>query len=154
MRLKRGYILSMTHFLSHYGYGALFSLSFLASTVVPIGSEWLLVAMVLKGFDPVLSVATATTGNTLGACTTYGIGVYGSKLVIHKLFRIDDISYRRAENFYAKYGRWSLLFSWLPLVGDPLCLAGGLLRIHFLVFLPLVFAGKLFRYGFLAVIVL
>jgi membrane protein YqaA with SNARE-associated domain len=144
----------MMAFLSHYGYGTLFLLSFLASTIVPIGSEWLLVAMVIKGFDPVLSVSIATAGNTLGACTTYGIGIYGSTWVIRRLFRLDESSRKRAELFYAKLGVWSLLFSWLPVVGDPLCLAGGLLRIHFGVFLLLVFIGKLFRYLLLAVLVM
>lgn len=144
----------MMAFLSHYGYVSLFLLSFLASTIVPIGSEWLLVTMVIKGFDPILSVASATTGNTLGACTTYGIGIYGSEWVNRKLLRFDDLSRKRAEMFYAKFGVWSLLFSWLPIVGDPLCLAGGLLRIHFGVFLLLVFVGKLIRYGLLAVLVM
>lgn len=143
----------MMALLSHYGYGALFLLSFLASTIVPIGSEWLLVAMVIKGFDPVLSVSTATAGNTLGAVTTYGIGIYGSTWVIHKLLRMDALSRKRAEKIYARFGVWSLLFSWLPVVGDPLCLAGGLLRIHFGVFLLLVFLGKLIRYGLLALLV-
>jgi membrane protein YqaA with SNARE-associated domain len=141
-------------FLSHYGYSFLFLLSFLASTVIPVGSEWLLIAMVLKGFDPVLTVSTATAGNTLGACTTYGIGIYGSTWVIQKLFRMDGKSQKRAEKFYAKYGVWSLLLSWLPLVGDPICFAGGLLRIHFGLFVLLVLVGKLFRYGLLAIMVL
>ena len=144
----------MMMFFSHYAYGSLFLLSFLASTVVPIGSEWLLVSMILKGFDPVLTVSTATAGNTLGACTTYGIGVYGSTWVIGKLFRMDEKSRKRAEKFYARYGVWSLLFSWLPLVGDPICFAGGLLRIHFGLFVVLVLAGKLIRYGLLAMLVL
>jgi membrane protein YqaA with SNARE-associated domain len=144
----------MMAFLSHYGYGALFLLSFLASTIIPIGSEWLLVAMVIKGFDPVLSVSTATAGNTLGACTTYGIGIYGSTWVIRKLLRMDESSRKRAELLYAKLGVWSLLFSWLPVVGDPLCLAGGLLRIHFGAFLMLVFIGKLIRYALLTVLVM
>ncbi len=144
----------MMAFLSHYGYSALFLLSFLASTLIPLGSEWLLVAMVIKGFDPVLSVSTATAGNTLGACTTYGIGFYGSTWAIQKLLRFDALSRKRAEMFYAKFGVWSLLFSWLPIVGDPLCLAGGLLRIHFAVFLLLVFIGKLIRYALLAVLVM
>jgi len=146
--------LLMMAFLSHYGYGTLFLLSFLASTLIPIGSEWLLVAMLLKGFDPVLTVSTATAGNTLGACTTYGIGIYGSAWVIRRLLRFDEFSRMRAERFYAKFGVWSLLFSWLPIVGDPLCLAGGLLRIHFGVFFMLVCTGKLMRYGLLAVLVM
>ncbi len=144
----------MMAFLSHYGYVSLFLLSFLASTIIPIGSEWLLVTMVIKGQNPILSVASATTGNTLGACTTYAIGIYGSEWVSRKLLRFDELSRKRAEMFYAKFGVWSLLFSWLPIVGDPLCLAGGLLRIHFGVFLLLVFVGKLLRYGLLAVLVM
>jgi membrane protein YqaA with SNARE-associated domain len=144
----------MMTFLSHYGYISLFLLSFLASTIIPIGSEWLLVTMVIKGMNPILSVASATTGNTLGACTTYAIGIYGSEWVSRKLLRFDELSRKRAEMFYAKFGVWSLLFSWLPIVGDPLCLAGGLLRIHFGVFLLLVFVGKLIRYGLLAVLVM
>lgn len=144
----------MTFFLSSYGYSSLFILSFMASTVVPVGSEWLLVAMVINGFDPALVVSTATAGNTLGACTTYGIGIYGSTWMIQKLFRMDEKAQKRAEKFYARYGIWSLLFSWLPVVGDPICLAGGLLRIHFGLFVLLVLAGKLFRYGLLTILVL
>ena len=144
----------MMAFLSNYGYVSLFLLSFLASTIIPIGSEWLLITMVIKGMNPILSVASATTGNTLGACTTYAIGIYGSEWVSRKLLRFDELSRKRAEMFYAKFGVWSLLFSWLPIVGDPICLAGGLLRIHFGVFLLLVFVGKLLRYGLLAVLVM
>ncbi len=144
----------MIMFLSHYGYIYLFILSFMASTVIPIGSEWLLISMVMKGFDPVLAVSTATAGNTLGACTTYGIGIYGSTWVTQKLFRMDENSQKRAEKFYARYGIWSLLFSWLPLVGDSICFAGGLLRIHFGMFVVLVSAGKLIRYGLLALLVI
>jgi membrane protein YqaA with SNARE-associated domain len=107
----------MVTFLFQYGYSSMFLLSFMASTVIPIGSEWLLVSMIMKGFDPVLTVSTATAGNTLGACTTYGIGIYGRTWVIQKLFRMDENSQKRAEKFYAKYGVWSLLLSWLPLVG-------------------------------------
>ncbi len=144
----------MTFLLTHYGYSSLFILSFMASTVVPIGSEWLLISMAMKGFDPVLIVSTATAGNTLGACTTYGVGIYGSTWMIQKLFRMDERAQKRAEKFYARYGIWSLLFSWLPIIGDPICFAGGLLRIHFGLFVLLVLAGKLFRYALLTILVL
>jgi membrane protein YqaA with SNARE-associated domain len=126
----------------------------MASTVVPIGSEWLLISMAMKGFDPVLIVSTATAGNTLGACTTYGVGIYGSTWMIQKLFRMDERAQKRAEKFYARYGIWSLLFSWLPIIGDPICFAGGLLRVHFGLFVLLVLAGKLFRYALLTILVL
>ena len=126
----------------------------MASTVVPIGSEWLLVSMTMNGFDPVLIVSTATAGNTLGACTTYGIGIYGSTWMIQKLFRMDEKAQKRAEKFYAQFGIWSLLFSWVPIIGDPICFAGGLLRIRFGLFILLVSVGKLFRYAFLTILVL
>jgi membrane protein YqaA with SNARE-associated domain len=144
----------MTFLLSLYGYRSLFILSFMASTVVPIGSEWLLVSMTMNGFDPVLIVSTATAGNTLGACTTYGIGIYGSTWMIQKLFRMDEKAQKRAEKFYAQFGIWSLLFSWVPIIGDPICFAGGLLRIRFGLFILLVSVGKLFRYAFLTILVL
>jgi membrane protein YqaA with SNARE-associated domain len=144
----------MDELITSHGYLALFLLSFLASTIVPLGSEWLLAALLIKGSDPLLSVAVATVGNTLGACTTYGIGVYGGPLLIGRILRVSDEGRQKAERFYARYGSWSLLLSWLPVLGDPLCLVGGLLRVRFGKFSVLVLSGKLARYavvGFIAV---
>ena len=136
----------MHDFLANHGYLALFLLSFLASTLIPLGSEWLLVALLLKGHDPVLSVAVASFGNYFGACTTYAIGIYGGPFLIRKVLRIDETTEQRTERLYARYGSWSLLISWLPAIGDPLCLVGGLLRVSFTRFSLLVFTGKLARY--------
>ena len=136
----------MQELLLQYGYPALFGLSFLASTLIPLGSEWLLVTMLLQHRDPVTSVAVASIGNYLGACTTYGIGLWGGPFLIRTLLRIDDAARRRAELLYTRYGSWSLLFSWLPIIGDPLCLAGGVLKTPFYRFSFLVFSGKLARY--------
>ncbi|HLO25977.1 MAG TPA: YqaA family protein [Geobacteraceae bacterium] len=140
----------MHEFLANYGYLALFVLSFLASTLIPLGSEWLLVAVLLKNHDPVLSVALATVGNYLGACTTYAIGVYGGPLLVRKVLRIDEAAEQRADRFYSRYGSWSLLLSWLPVIGDPLCLIGGVLKVSFTRFSVLVFSGKLVRYATVA----
>jgi membrane protein YqaA with SNARE-associated domain len=142
----------MSEMLLHSGYPALFFLSFAASTLLPIGSEWLLVALILKGFNPAMTTAVATTGNFLGACTTYWIGVYGSSILIRKILHIDEAAQERARRYYDRYGVWSLFFSWLPVVGDPLCLAGGLFGVGFLRFSLLVFAGKLMRYASIAMI--
>jgi membrane protein YqaA with SNARE-associated domain len=133
-------------FLGHE-YLTLFMVSFLASTIVPMGSEWLLVALVARGYDPGLSLAAATVGNTLGACTTYAIGLYGGPFLIKRILRISEDSIKRAEKLYTRYGSWSLLFSWVPIVGDPLCLVGGILRVHAVTFSVLVLAGKLARYA-------
>lgn len=132
--------------LVSHGLPALFLLSFLASTLLPLGSEWLLVVLLLNHADPTAAVATATVGNWLGACTTWGVGVWGGPLLIRRVLRVSPSDEERAERFYARYGSWSLLLSWLPVIGDPLCLAGGLLRIGFIRFSLLVFAGKLARY--------
>jgi membrane protein YqaA with SNARE-associated domain len=136
----------MDAFLTDYSYAALFLVSFLASTILPLGSEWLLVTIILRGYDPALSVIIATAGNYCGACTTYWIGIYGSSFLITRILRIDENARKRAERFYTKYGSWSLFFSWAPIVGDPLCLVGGLLEVGFVRFSLLVFSGKLIRY--------
>ena len=138
----------MTHdWLDQPGYAALFTVSFLASTMVPLGSEWLLVLMLVNGYDPVLTVGTATVGNYLGAATTYLIGMYGGSWLIDKVLRVSPEQQERARIHYKRYGSFSLLFSWLPIIGDPLCMAGGVLRINFGLFTLLVAAGKLARYA-------
>jgi membrane protein YqaA with SNARE-associated domain len=136
--------------LAHYGYPALFLVSFLASTLIPLGSEWLLVTLVLQKHDPLATVAVATAGNYLGACTSYLLGIYGGTMLIEKVLRIGKPERERAERLFARYGSWTLLFSWLPVVGDPLCLAGGLLKVDFVRFSTLVAAGKLARYATVA----
>lgn len=137
----------MHEWLMQYGYYSMFLLAFLASTAIPVASEWLLVALVIKGLNPVLLLACAVTGNYLGACTTYAIGYYGSDYAIRKIIRISDESRAKAERIYNKYGAVSLLFSWIPVIGDPLCLVGGLFKINFIKYSVLVFIGKLLRYG-------
>ncbi|MFZ5798747.1 MAG: YqaA family protein [Thermodesulfobacteriota bacterium] len=141
----------MEELLLSHGILALFLLGFLAATLMPLGSEWLLVALLIKGYDPLPAVAAATAGNTLGACTTYWIGLWGAPMVINKLLRIDARQQAKAEAVYARYGSWSLFFSWLPVVGDPLCLVGGILRVRFVPFFILVLSGKLSRYVLVSV---
>jgi len=144
----------MQEILVGHGYPALFLLSFLAATVLPFGSEWLLAGLLLNGFDPSLTVALATVGNTLGALTTYGLGRWGGPVLTGRLLRLDEAARRKSEDFYARYGAWSLLLSWVPVVGDPLCLVGGVLRMGISRFLLLVFVGKLARYVAVAVLTL
>lgn len=145
-----GYFRGMESFLTSHGYPALFALGFLASTLLPVGSEWLLILMLINGSDPIATVAIATTGNYLGGCTTWAIGVFGGPFLIRRILRIDPVSEARAVSFYRRYGVWTLLLSWLPIVGDPLCLVGGILRVGFTRFSLLVFTGKLVRYAVVA----
>lgn len=140
--------------LLSYGPAGLFALSFLASTLVPIGSEWLLVALLLQRHDPTLLVAVATVGNALGACTTYGIGRMGSEPLKRRLLRMDQRTEERALGLFRRYGAPALLFSWLPVVGDGLCLAAGLLDYAFSRFTILMTVGKLGRYAAVALVTL
>ena len=136
----------MDLFTPENGLLALFGLSFMSSTVLPLGSEWLLAALVVRGSDPTAAVAVATAGNTAGALTTYWIGLAGGMWLTERVLRMDARTREKAGEQYRKYGSWSLLFSWLPVVGDPLCLAAGILKVRWWRFVALVAAGKCFRY--------
>jgi membrane protein YqaA with SNARE-associated domain len=140
----------MEEFFAAHGLPALLLLSFLAATLLPVGSEWLLILLLVNGADPLPAVATATLGNTLGALTTYAIGFWGGPILVRRVLRIEEESQKKAERFYARFGAWSLLLSWLPVIGDPLCLVGGVLRVGFRRFFLLVVLGKLARYGAVA----
>lgn len=148
------YTVMLHDWLNQPGYASLFFMSFLASTLVPFGSEWLLVMMLAGGYEPLSTVAVATAGNYLGAVATYLIGIWGGSWLIGKVLRVSPHQQERAREYYRRFGVYSLLFSWLPVIGDPLCLAGGMLRINFGLFSLLVAAGKLARYAVTAWITL
>ena len=140
----------MGNFLVDNGLPALFLLSFFAATVIPLGSEWLIAALILHGWEVAPVVGVATLGNYLGACTTYLVGLWGAVFFMRKIMGIDEAVLARARMLYRRYGVWSLLLSWLPVIGDPLCLVGGAMRVNFPLFTLLVVAGKLARYAAVA----
>lgn len=141
------YTVILNDWFNQPGYTSLFMVSFLASTLVPIGSEWLLVLMLVKGYPPAATLMTATLGNYLGAVTMYLVGLYGGHWLTERVFRVSEAQQGRARDYYRRYGMFSLFFSWLPVIGDPLCLVGGMMRIHFGLFTALVASGKLLRYA-------
>lgn len=147
-------MLSMPELLNEYGLLSLFLLSFCASTLLPLGSEWLLVMLLLQGGNPVAAVIVATIGNSLGAGTNYLIGYYGGDWLSEKLLRIDKKQQQRAETWFNHYGCWTLLLAWLPIIGDPLCLVSGMLKTPLLRFSLLVTTGKGLRYSFLTLLTL
>lgn len=148
------YIVAAHGWLNQPGYGSLFLVSLLASTLIPMGSEWLLVMMLAKGYPPLPAILTATAGNYLGATTTWLVGLYGGRWLTEKVFRISQAQQERARGYYQRYGIFSLFFSWVPVIGDPLCLVGGLMRVNFWLFSGLVASGKLLRYAVIAWITL
>jgi len=144
----------MPELFTDYGLLSLFLLSFCASTLLPLGSEWLLISLLLRGVDPHTAVAVATLGNSLGAATSYLLGRLGSDWLIARLLRIDLKQRQRAEAWFNRYGSIALLFSWLPVVGDPLCLVSGSLKTPLLRFALLVTSGKALRYAIVAALTL
>lgn len=128
----------------------LFFSALISSTLLPGGSEALLLYYLHEGANPYAVVAIATVGNVLGSFITYGMGRLGNEAVHRKWLRISEQQTERAEHWFDRYGRPSLLFAWLPVVGDPLCLVAGLLRCSVISFLVLVTVGKLGRYAALA----
>jgi membrane protein YqaA with SNARE-associated domain len=128
----------------------LFLSALISSTLLPGSSEALLLYKLRAGGDPQALVWTATLGNVLGSLITYGMGRMGNEAVHRKWLRMSEKDVARAEHWFGRYGQPSLLFAWLPVVGDPLCLVAGLLRSPLTWFLVLVAIGKLGRYAFIA----
>ncbi len=126
------------------GLGALFVSSFLASTLLPGGSEVVFSALLLSGTVGVVpALAVATLGNSLGGVSTYLIG----RLIP------DRKTDARAVGWLRRWGSVALLLSWLPVVGDAMCLAAGWLRMHFWRSVALITIGKGLRYWAFAEIV-
>jgi membrane protein YqaA with SNARE-associated domain len=136
---------SVESILLNYGYTGLFLASFLASTILPFGSEGILAYLISRGFNLPAVVVVASVGNFLGACTSYYIGLKGRSFV-EKYLRIDSKEIEKAEKYFSKYGSYVLLFTWLPMIGDAFTVAGGLLRLKFWIFSVFVFTGKFLRY--------
>lgn len=128
----------------------LFVWSFLAATILPLGSEPALAAIVARRDAVALPVAIATLGNYLGACTTYALAMSASKAVKSEraLRRME-----RASVLIRKYGAPALLLSWVPLLGDAIVAAAGAAGMRFLPFSLWTLAGKAARYAALALIV-
>jgi len=128
------------------GYLGLFVAAFLAATILPLSSEVVLSILLLNGLSPVALVAVATAGNVLGSLTNYGLGYWASLAAIKKWLKMSEEEFVRAEQRFAKYGLFSLCFAWMPIVGDPITVIAGILRIRLLWFVVLVTIGKLLRY--------
>lgn len=136
------------------GYLGLFSASFLAATILPLSSEVVLSYLLLNAYDPFLLNAVATCGNVLGSLANYGLGYWGSIFLAQKVLRMSEDALSAAGQRFKKYGVYSLFFAWVPVIGDPLTVTAGILKINVLMFLVLVTAGKLLRYVILSYAIL
>ena len=134
--------------------GALVSLFFaalVAATLIPAQSEAVLVGLILLGGHPVwVLLAVATAGNVLGAVINWALGRFMIRYADRRWFPVSRGQVDRASRWYARWGHWSLFGSWLPLIGDPLTFAAGVLREPFWRFLLVVTLAKGGRYAVLA----
>ena len=133
-------------YLSELGHIGLFISAFLAATILPLSSEIVLSALLLNGLSPTTLVIIATTGNVLGSLTNYALGYWASLVVVKKWLRMSEDDFVRAEQRFVKYGMFSLCFAWVPIIGDPLTVMAGVLRVRLKWFLILVTADKFLRY--------
>ena len=128
-------------------YTSLFIISFLAATILPLSSELTLAGLITTyNYNNLLLLIAASIGNILGSIVNWILGFYSRNLISKKWFLFKDEQIKRSSNWFNKFGKWSLLFAWIPIIGDPLTLAAGLLRVKFTEFLILVSIGKVFRY--------
>lgn len=129
----------------------LFASAFLSATLLPGSSEAALVALLAgTALEPWLLVAAATAGNVLGSMLNYAIGRGVERFRGRRWFPVDARRYDQAVGWYRRFGRWSLAFAWVPVVGDPLTVVAGALREDWRWVLALVTLGKLARYAAIA----
>lgn len=142
----------MADFLALLG---LFGTCLAAGSIVPVPSEAAFVGLLLgSDISPWLLLAMATAGNLVGSTINWVIGRGAGRFEGRRWFPVKPAALERARAWYHRYGRWSLLASWLPIVGDPLTIAAGLMREPLRFFLPIVFVAKFARYAMLMAITL
>ena len=135
-------------------YFQLFIISFIAATILPLSSELVLSTMLLTdSFDKYLLLVVASFGNILGSSVNWYLG---QKILISKdkkWFPANERQIAKGEIYFKKYGIWSLLLAWVPIIGDPLTIVAGILRVKFFTFLLLISISKISRYIFLIFII-
>jgi membrane protein YqaA with SNARE-associated domain len=134
----------MVHLPDYLG---LFGAALLSATVFPFQSEVVLLTMLLaEHYQVWLLVLAASLGNILGSCVNWFLGRFIAHFEGRRWFPVTRSQVAKAEGWYRRYGRWSLLLSWVPIIGDPLTIVAGVLRKPFPVFLALVIVAKTARY--------
>ena len=127
-------------------YAGLFLTAFVAATILPMQSEAVLVGLLFTDRPPWLLVTVASAGNVLGSVVNWLLGRGIERFRDRKWFPASGAGLVRAQRWYGRYGKWSLLLSWVPIIGDPLTVVAGVLREPFPMFLLLVTVAKVGRY--------
>ncbi|AZE84118.1 putative membrane protein [Pseudomonas orientalis] len=136
-------------------YLGLFLAAFGAATLLPLQSEAVLVGLLLSGhYNLWLLLGVATLGNVLGSLVNWLLGRSVERFQERRWFPVSARQLDKARSHYARWGHWTLLLSWVPIIGDPLTLVAGVMREPLWRFLLLVTLAKALRYGALAAITL
>jgi len=134
-------------------YFILFLSAFVSATLIPFGSEALLIYDIKEGYNIYYLLFFATLGNSLGSLFNYFLGLKGEEFLIKKNL-VKEKSILKTKNYFDKYGSICILFSWLPLIGDPITFIAGVLKYNLKLFILLVVIAKFLRYLFLALLIL
>ena len=127
-------------------YWLIFLSAFGAATIIPFSSEVAVVVAIKAGYAPELVWLSASVGNTLGAAVNWVLGRYLLRFSERAWFPFSKDQLDRGQQWFDRYGVWSLLFAWLPIVGDALTIIAGVFRVPLWQFLILVAVGKSLRY--------
>ena len=133
-------------------YLILFITALISATLFPFGSEALLIYDIKEGYNIYLLLFFATLGNSLGSVINYFLGLKGEEYLINKNL-LNEKYILKAKTYFDKYGSLSILFSWLPIIGDPITFVAGILKYDFKKFLILVIIAKFSRYLFIAFLI-
>ena len=136
------------------GYLSLFTISFLAATILPFSSELMLASMLsMENYNRILLIIISSLGNILGSVFNWVLGFYFMKLQNKNWFPFNKKQISKSSLWFEKYGKWSLLFAWVPIIGDPLTFVAGTMKTNFFIFLILVGIGKISRYFIISLLV-
>lgn len=133
-------------------YLILFISALVSATLIPFGSEALLIYDIKEGYNLALLLFVATMGNSLGSLINYFIGLKGEEFLVGKNY-LKEERILKTKKYFDKYGAVCILFSWLPIIGDPITFIAGVLRYKLSTFIILVVIAKFSRYLFLAFLV-
>ena len=133
-------------------YLILFISAFVSATLLPLGSEALLIYNIKEGFNIYALLLIATFGNVLGSILNYYLGLKGEEYLVDKKF-VKQKYIDSSKRYFDRFGAFSLLFAWLPIIGDPITFIAGVLKYNFRKFLILVIISKFSRYFFIVLII-
>ena len=126
----------------------------LAATILPLSSEIVLTTMLLTNlFEKNILLFVASSGNILGSIINWYLGKKITIFQDRKWFPVSPEQLNKSQKYFQKYGLWSLLLAWVPVIGDPLTLLAGVLKVRFSIFFILVSISKISRYVFILYLV-